>query len=154
MRPEWLVDDDAGLAHCLHGASGAAAQVLHAFLIGRLVVNEATVGQLPAEVAVLAGVQDERVPSDVHEGRRAVVPIRLFGSQLQVTEGLVEDSLRKFAGHLLVRFDASNQTLLKLGVDHGQVCKRDARRCHVGNVDVVSVHAHDSSFVRRWVALR
>ena len=128
--PERLIDDDAGLLHRLGRLVRALAQVGDAVVIRRLVVDEPAVRDLLAEHRVLTGVQDERVPADVHEGRWAEVTSWLLGSQLEVAEGLVEDALCELAGHLLVLHDATDETLRELLLDHGQVHERNARGRH------------------------
>jgi|GEM_PF-5672437 len=99
--PQGLVDGDAGHLHGLHRLVRAPTGVERIGLVGRLVIDEPTPGDPPAQLAVGAGVQDERVPADVHEGRRAVVPARILGGQLEVGE--LHARRRRAEGTVVVR---------------------------------------------------
>jgi len=78
VGPERLVDDDAGVLHRFHRGVGASGTIRNAVVVGRLVVDEVPTGELATERVVRARVQDEGVPSDVDERRRAEVPLRLL----------------------------------------------------------------------------
>lgn len=72
---------------------------------------------LLSEGRVGLGVEDEGVPADVHERRRAVVCLWLVGAERQEGERLVHDALREGALHGLVLDDASDEVVPELLVD-------------------------------------
>lgn len=116
VGPQRLVDDEAAGLHGRERAGGVALAVLHARHVARLVVDEEPARPL-AEVRVRLRVEDERVPADVHERRRAVVGTLLGRADRQEGECLVHDALREGELHGLVLDDPVDETVPELLVD-------------------------------------
>ena len=116
VGPQRLVDDEAVRPHGREGAGGVALAVLHARHVAGLVVDEPA-GHPLAEVRVGLRVEDERVPADVHERRRAVVGTLVGTADRQEGERLVHDALREGEIHGLVLDDPVDEAGPELVID-------------------------------------
>lgn len=135
--PQHLVDDEAVALQSLHGAGDVARPVVDTGHVARVVVDEPA-GHLLAEVRVGLRVEDERVPADVHELRRAVATLGLTRAERQEGQGLVHDALREGELHGLVLDDPGDEARPELLVDEVLVGQLAAGR----RLTDVGVHGH------------
>ncbi len=136
VDPQLLVDRDPAHLHGGDGLGDGAGTVVHTLDVRGRVVDEPA-GHLLAELRVLAGVQDEGVPADVHHRRRGVGLALAGRDQLQEGQRLVDDALGERAVQLLVLDDAADESAPELVVDHGAVGQFLARLLLDGERHVV-----------------
>jgi hypothetical protein len=109
VGPQRLVDGDPVRLECSDGPADLARAVVHTLDVAGLVVDEPA--HLLAEGRVGPGVEDERVPADVHERRGTVAALPVRGAEREEGQRLVHDALREGAIHGLVLDDPADETV-------------------------------------------
>ena len=124
-RPEQLVVRDAVAGHHVERALNAAGRLGGVWLIVWLVVDEASRNTV-AELLILPGIQDERVPSDVHERWGWKRPVRVVCTDHEEAKRWLHDFLCKRTLDAFIGNNSADKTFERLRRD-----KVSERNCQV-----------------------